>query len=162
MILNNVSGNQCWILRQLVKDILLHRFTPNQMLCDNSVQHRLVDMMVPNAIGIDNEQWSVITDTQAGRNPTFDTQRIFITAQLTQLARQAVVKLVRLLFWITILARADKNVAGIRCLAGCIVRILIHVFDSPFDQMFIAKKYENADFTYAKTSIFTLLSDEPR
>ena len=41
--------------RQPMKNVLLHRPTPNQMLVNNPVQHSLVHVMIPDAFRVDDD-----------------------------------------------------------------------------------------------------------
>lgn len=104
-----------------MKDEFFHGLIVDQVLVDDSIEHGFVYAVVPNAIGIDDEQGSVVADAEAGCCAAFDAYRVVVFAELTEFVGQRAVDAGCFAVGITIAAGADKDVSGIGCLNGCIL-----------------------------------------
>ena len=68
------------IFPQPVKDKLLHRLAADQVFGDDAVEQCFVDMVIPDAIGVNYEQGTVVANTETGSQPTFNAQRVVVAA----------------------------------------------------------------------------------
>ena len=100
-----------------MEDKLLHRFTADQMFFNDAVEQGFIDMMVPDAFGVDDQQRAVVSDAQTGGESPFDAQGIIVAPQVTQLACQEIVEFDRFSLRIAEAPTTDKEMACIGCLA---------------------------------------------
>ncbi len=100
-----------------MKNVLANWTIFEQMLLDDAIQQRFIHVVIPDAVGIHDQERAVIADAQARSNASFDTQRIVVAAEVAQFLCQAAIELLRLSSWITILAHTKKDMPGIGRLA---------------------------------------------
>jgi hypothetical protein len=112
---------------QSVKDILLDGSVLFQMLMHNPFKRRFIDVVVPDAIGVNNGDWTTGADTQAGCRAPFDPTRILIAPQRTEQARQMRVQMDCSPLRIAEASGADEDVARIPVHMGLLHAILYGV-----------------------------------
>ena len=104
-----------------VKDVLCDRVAAAQMFVHDAFEQCVVDVMIPNPLGIDDEQWSTATDTQTGRRPAFDAIWILVAGQVAEQARQAAEESMCKAFGIAIRSGTHDNVTTIGLHFGGII-----------------------------------------
>src|SRR5690242_7567977 len=95
---SSATSAQRRIVSQAMKNIFLHWSPTDQMFSDNAVEQRIINMVVPNAVGIDNQERAVITDAQARRQTPLNADGIIVAAKFTQFIGQALIEFGSLLF----------------------------------------------------------------
>ena len=104
-----------------MKDEFFDGLVVDQVLVDNAVEYSFVDTVVPNAVGVDDKQRTIVTDAEAGRCAAFDAHRIIVFAKLPEFVGQRAIDAGCFAIGITVAAGADKYVSGIGCLTRCIL-----------------------------------------
>jgi hypothetical protein len=112
---------------QSVKDILLDGSVLFQMLMHNPFEHCFIDVVVPDAIRVNDGDWTAGADTQAGCRASFDPTWILIAPQRTEQARQMRVQMDCLPLRIAEASGADEDVARIPVHMGLLHAILYGV-----------------------------------
>src|SRR5690242_16578025 len=100
-----------------MEDKFLNRLPADDVLFDNAVEHIIGDMVIPDAIRIDDEERSAAANAQARGDTTLDAQEIVVIGEFAQFTRQAAIERLRLATRVTIVAHTEEEVAGVGCLA---------------------------------------------
>ena len=101
-----------------MKDVFFHRAIALEMLLYDSVEHLLSYIVVPDALRINDQERSTITDPQTGSDTPFHALRVIISPQFTQFARQGLIEGSGTMVGITIFPETYEYVTVIRRLYG--------------------------------------------